>query len=250
MCYKLQVGGASEDLFLLRRRPPTDHGPVLLQETQVIKFGRNMGDGSELIALSVGELLHMSLKKLKNLRTNFDNAVEHEIERNIKEIVRNLLMENDEENNEVLSIKDIVRRVSTSCSDVQKDLESYLRLTAEKMKIKEIADEERIKRIQETFERKKKEMAEKEEALNQVEQNLEKEKEKTASLSKELAVLKKERSNFYATRARNENSMQEWMLVKELNDKLDKEKDALKLLKEDVLAKNETVSNLEGLWRF
>ena len=47
--------------------------------------------------------------------------------------------------------------------------------------------------------------------------------------------------------------MQEWMLVKELNAKLDKEngkvsdlEDALKLLKEDVLAKNVTVSNLEG----
>ena len=43
------------------------------------------------------------------------------------------------------------------------------------------------------------------------------------------------------------------MLVKDLNDKLDKEnekvsdlEDALKLLKEDVLTKNETVSNLEG----
>ena len=52
--------------------------------------------------------------------------------------------------------------------------------------------------------------------MKEEEDALSKEKENTYSLSKEMAVLKKERSNFYATKARNENSMQEWVLVKEL----------------------------------
>ena len=205
-----------------------------------------------MIALSAGQLLHVSLEKLRNLETSFDNAVQVEqeivrLEGNVP--LRNLLMGRRKD---VLTIKEIVTRVSTTCLGVQKDLGKYLRSTADKMRRREVTDEERNRRIQETFERKKKEMKEKEDALNQAEQDLEKEKEKTSSLSKELTALKKERSNFYATKARNENSMQEWMLVKELNDKLDKEnekvsdlEDAAKLLKEEVLTKNETVSNLE-----
>ena len=44
-----------------------------------------------------------------------------------------------------------------------------LKSTAEKMRSKEVAEEEGKRRIQETFERKKKETKEKEDALNQVE---------------------------------------------------------------------------------
>lgn len=253
---KFQVGFATQDdLFLYCRNPLTDQGPMVtlnhVQDTDT-PLRLNMRDGSVLEARSAGQLLDLSFQKLRNfqltVKTNFDNAAQVE-----QEIVRLNQSVQVRQIDEMPSIKDIVTRVSTTCHAVQNDLERNLRSTADKMRSKEVADEERNTRIQETFERKKKEMKEKEEALNQVEQNLEKEKEKNSSLSKELAVLKKERSNFYATKARNENSMEEWVLVKDLNDKLDKEnekvsdlEDALKLLKEDVLTKNETVSNLEG----
>ena len=141
----------------------------------------------------------------------------------------------------------------TSCLVVQNDLKNYLRLTANKMRRKEATDKARNGLLQGTFETIRKEKKEKEDTLNQVKQNLETEKERTASLSKELSTLKEV---FFATSSKDENRMQDWALIKELNDKLDKEnkkvsnlEDSLKLLKEEVLTKNETVSRLEELRR-
>ena len=147
----------------------TDQGPMVtlnhVQDTDT-PLRLNMRDGSVLEARSAGQLLDLSFQKLRNfqltVKTNFDNAAQVE-----QEIVRLNQSVQVRQIDEMPSIKDIVTRVSTTCHAVQNDLERNLRSTADKMRSKEVADEERNTRIQETFERKKKEMKEKEEALNQ-----------------------------------------------------------------------------------
>ena len=197
-------------------------------------------------------LISISLQRLRNVRealkANLDNAAQ--VEQEIGKLVRYVFQG---QIHEVLSVKTIVETLVTSCLVVQNDLRNYLRLTANKIRSREAADKERNTLIQQTFEMMRKEKKEKEDTLSQVKQNLQTEKERTASLSKELTTLKEV---FFATSTRDENRMQDWMLIKELNNKLDKEnkkvsnlEDSLKLLKEEVLAKNETVSRLEELLR-
>ena len=242
---KFYVGGAAQDdIFLIRKSLPP--GPIFfIRDTDTPgMLDNDLGQGSELMALPVRQFLPFILQKFENLqwtfRASFDNATQ--VEQKIVEIHQSSSFRRNDEVHENLG-REVVKIMFRFAKKLGKLSQINYRQNEAGA---EAEDEERNRRVQETFERKEKEMKEEEDTLSQ-------EKEKTSSLSKELAVLKKERSNFYATRTRKENSMHEWMLVKELNAKLDKEngkvsdlEDALKLLKEDVLAKNVTVSNLEG----
>ena len=179
------------------------------------------------------------------LKANFEDAAQ--VEEEIGKLDQHIPVG---QNHEVMNIRTIMGRLSITCLNVHKNLKNYLRSTADRMRMEEVADKERTTKLQEM----RKASQVKEDIIDQVKQDLKKEKEKTASIANELATVKKERSNFFARRAGAEDSVQNWGGVGELNEKLDKEKEkvsnlenALKLHKEEILTKNATVLHLEGV---
>ena len=262
-----QLGAAGEDnVFWFRGNP--QQGSCFIKHTDTPQSLKMTRDDSTLLSFDPFEIIVRSLSVINNLKRTFlanletSTCIEDEMSRltntfpGLKSSFRHKLCPNHpikqlfvvprNKQMAMAQVTSLAVRAWTCCVGAHRDLINFLRSISVILKTKEESDKAKDLKALDDSERREKVVQDREDTLRQVRKSLTTEREKNASLSRELLVLKRERSNFFARKASEENSMQEWILVKELNEKVSHLEEAAKVLKEDAVAKEEAVVKLEG----